>query len=300
MHTPAELNERLTSTRFGEFQEVKPPDPLYHYTSQAGLLSIIKTGELWATKVQYMNDSTEFGRAVDLGRTRLLSRSVHTVPVDKILTRLDGIANINICSVSFCRNPDLLSQWRGYSRSGSGYAIGFYSGALLETAKKHGCRLGRCIYDEETQIHIIDELIDQINRRSTKYSDIDPDVLLTLLSNSFAEALIEFGAFFKDIGFQEEDEWRLVTDIKLYRELAFEFRLGKSMLIPYYRLDVSNGSWKDKIAHVMVGPCPHPLISKQAITGLLVNQSVTTENWPAIPRPTHPPVDISKILYRSW
>jgi hypothetical protein len=64
MHTPAELNERLTSTRFGEFQEVKPPDPLYHYTTQAGLLSIIKTGELWATKVQYMNDSTKAHPAV--------------------------------------------------------------------------------------------------------------------------------------------------------------------------------------------------------------------------------------------
>jgi hypothetical protein len=41
-----------------------PPDIIYHYTTQTGLLGIIENKELWATKIIYMNDSTEFAAEV--------------------------------------------------------------------------------------------------------------------------------------------------------------------------------------------------------------------------------------------
>jgi hypothetical protein len=36
------------------------PDIIYHYTNQLGLLGIIEKRELWATKIHYLNDATEF------------------------------------------------------------------------------------------------------------------------------------------------------------------------------------------------------------------------------------------------
>jgi hypothetical protein len=36
------------------------PDFIYHYTNQSGLLGILENRELWATKIHYLNDSTEF------------------------------------------------------------------------------------------------------------------------------------------------------------------------------------------------------------------------------------------------
>lgn len=49
--------------------EEMPPDILYHYTTQEGLLGILKAKQepldqragvvLWATKIQYMNDASE-------------------------------------------------------------------------------------------------------------------------------------------------------------------------------------------------------------------------------------------------
>jgi hypothetical protein len=52
------------------FQKL-PPDHLYHYTGQIGLLGIVESAELWATKIQYMNDATEFGRALAIARQEL-------------------------------------------------------------------------------------------------------------------------------------------------------------------------------------------------------------------------------------
>jgi hypothetical protein len=173
MDEPAELGEPIISTKFREFQRSNPPpDTLYHYTDQAGLLGIIRETEFWATKVQYMNDATEFGRAIGLAKGRMEDRirnskiSGDVDVLDALINNLDHILYINICCVSFCRHPDLLSQWRGYSGLGGGYAIGFCLDAVMETARNHDCSLGRCIYDNATQISIIDELIDQVIRRS--------------------------------------------------------------------------------------------------------------------------------------
>ena len=300
MDKSAELDRPLSSTRFADLHNRDIPNPLYHYTGQAGLIGIIQSGNLRATKVQYMNDATEFGRAVELAKNRIQKRVVNNLDTHSLAAGIDRISQINIFSVSFCQNPDLLSQWRGYSGSGSGYAIGFSAGALVETARNHNSRLGPCIYDEASQITIIDELIDQIIDRAAGNAGVNPHILETSLSAALAEAVIEFGAFFKDAGFWEEDEWRLVTDVKYYRDPAIGFRIGTSMPIPYYCLGVANKSWKNKIADIMVGPCPHPQISRDAVVGLLIHHFVNTDAWPTMATPAHPPVRISTIPYRSW
>ena len=41
------------------------------------------------------------------------------------------MADINVFSVSFCEDDDLLSQWRGYNGGSYGYCIGFQSAALI-------------------------------------------------------------------------------------------------------------------------------------------------------------------------
>ena len=38
----------------------KPPEVLYHYTTQAGLIGIIRGAEIWATHTQYLNDRREY------------------------------------------------------------------------------------------------------------------------------------------------------------------------------------------------------------------------------------------------
>jgi hypothetical protein len=45
---------------------VKRPKALYHYTSQAGLIGIVKSMKLWATSIRYLNDSREYNHDRDL------------------------------------------------------------------------------------------------------------------------------------------------------------------------------------------------------------------------------------------
>jgi hypothetical protein len=252
-----------------------------------------------------MNDTMEFRIAIDIAKRQLEERIKDVNEADQrlykwIINNVDHISHVNICSVSFCRNEDLLSQWRGYSGSGVGFAIGFSTSRLLEAVRKARCRLGRCIYDESDQVQIVNELIVQMAKEATNYP---PDEFANLeppLGTAFETALIKYGAFFKDSCFKEEDEWRIVTEVKYYHDAAFEFRTGKSMLIPYCRFDVQNGSWRNKIVDVVVGPCPYLESSKKATEAFLLKNYVMVDNsWTWGP-PSYPPVRFSKIPYRSW
>ena len=52
------------------------PAVLYHYTTASGLLSMIKSGHLWATELRYMNDPREFlhGAEVILGVIKQIAK----------------------------------------------------------------------------------------------------------------------------------------------------------------------------------------------------------------------------------
>lgn len=65
------MNTGYIPPTFARHLKTEPPDTLYHYTGQVGLLGIIQNAELWATKVQYMNDLAEFRRALSMAQTGL-------------------------------------------------------------------------------------------------------------------------------------------------------------------------------------------------------------------------------------
>jgi hypothetical protein len=89
------------------------------------------------------------------------------------------------------------------------------------------------------------------------------------------------------------NEWRLAVGPKSYVDKAFNFRPGKSMLIPYYALKVAEGSWANKIDEIVVGPCPHPELSRNAVGGLLIRYGATANRG-------YPKIRSSSIPYRSW
>jgi hypothetical protein len=65
---------KLDSMHFRESLRSEPPESLHHYTNQAGLLGIFGTGDFWATKIQYMNDATEFEYSIGLAKQQLERR----------------------------------------------------------------------------------------------------------------------------------------------------------------------------------------------------------------------------------
>jgi hypothetical protein len=312
MTTTSDYSIKLSSTCFREYQKSKAPGILHHYTNQSGLLGIFGSGEFWATKIQYMNDTTEFEYAIGIAKKELEKRyfTIQSSIQNRLrllddkfpetrscnllqwmIEHLDAISAANICAVSFCTDPDLLSQWRGYASLGMGYAIGFHSNGLSEIAQNNACRLGPCLYARVFQERIINELIDEALIQIEVCWNNDVRNSHLPIGSAFERALLECGAFFKDTSFKEEQEWRLITAPKQYSDEVFRFREGGSMLIPYCTLEVrDDGSWANRIGSVMVGPCPHPKSARTAVEGLLMK----VIGYP------HPPVTVSKIPYRSW
>src|SRR5437660_71112 len=109
-------------------------------------------------------------------------------------------------TLPFCDDPDLLSQWRGYSGDNSGFAIGFNSTSLSRIANGYGGRLGHCIYKREDQKETVNIFLDyELHNISCLETPAELDYLQ--VGAHFERMLIQRGTFFKDVGFKQEGEW---------------------------------------------------------------------------------------------
>jgi hypothetical protein len=219
-----------------------PPEALYHYTSQAGLLGIMESCSLWATNINYVNDATEFHRPLRMLRDRLAdeaasreyeakhfrisspARSGHvSVIADRakhLWTTLNKIQSSISCITCFCEDGDLLSQWRSYTTQSYGYSIGFKTAILKARAAQSGFILGQCIYDPDLQTTIIDEALGYLLRLSAP--DDEQGQIGELLN------VLKHIALFKHLSFSQEKEWRMVSvdsiDLKRTHVFALENR----------------------------------------------------------------------------
>ncbi len=262
---------------------------LYHYTSQEGLIGIISTSELWATKVQYMNDSSEFGLALKIAADCLNTRLTNCDAKQKrkldLLIQTLNIGNANVFVSCFCEEGDLLGQWRAYTGANHGYSIGIDSKILNERAGASKFTLGPCVYDAKSQMTIIEEAIEKCLSLTEEECD-----------TTFEYNLITIGAFFKDAQFQEEREWRLVSRATSITHAKVGFRAGQSMISPYLRVALGEKD-TSSISHIIVGPCPHPDLSKKSVEMLLRNARIVEK---AADGDENVDVKNSKIPYRNW
>ena len=289
------------------------PETLYHYTSQAGLIGILNTRSIWASKIHYLNDAREFALALDLAR-RELERRMHAEPSEKYLGRLEllrdkiyTIESINICVCSFSELGDSLSQWRGYGGGRAEFSVGF-SGEWFRRARESlDFSLTPCVYDTEEQERFIREAIDWILAiDSDAYSDkadywdpnrgyADPDrprtvVILPNAGKHFADRLAEIAPLIKDASFKDEREWRLISRPIPMQQL--EHRPGESMMIPYYSIPIGSESEFESISEIVIGPTPHPDLSEGSVRSLAFAAGITTPNGPTIRK--------TRIPFRNW
>ncbi len=140
-----------------------PDKPIYHYTSQSGLLGIVNNRYIWATNIEYLNDSLEFSYAIEIARNEIqyiVSTGIYTQQMLNELTkRLFMYNKENVFVSSFSENADLLSQWRGYCPHGNGFSLGFDFNRLLPLMVEQGFTMAPCVYEVETQKEIVSELI---------------------------------------------------------------------------------------------------------------------------------------------
>lgn len=104
---------------------VRSDEEVWHYTTTAGLKSILVERKLWATSAAMLNDTSELG----LGRSvlrDLLGRAEGISPEiqERALKLLDGNDEALVSFIlSASRNGDSLTLWRNYGGNEVAYAV---------------------------------------------------------------------------------------------------------------------------------------------------------------------------------
>jgi hypothetical protein len=273
------LLERLKTT--------PAPPILYHYTTQVGLLGILRTNCIWATAAQYLNDSSEYAYGLRLiaeglceGGKKAISEceAANLLAIGQSLSPFSGV-----CIVSLTSEGDLLGQWRAYAGSSGGFSLGIRSEYLREAAHRQGFYLVRCIYSHADQQQAIAELIQEFRERMTTSSKWS----LTEQGGCVASAM-RLAVMLKDNSFAEECEWRLISIPKMISEL--EFREGTSTLVPFFKftLGVDKNVYLDSIR---VGPTPHREQAARAAQMLLRKLEISDPE---------DKVTETRIPFRNW
>ncbi len=241
------------------------PHRLYHHTKQSGLLGIVTHRELWATDLRYQNDGLELELALDLVKDIWPDVDPDGDAEPARDFALSQTEQARVYVASFSAEPDVLSQWLGYSGAGNGYALGFSPQSLRAAARTgngRDWRLAKVCYDEHDQRAIVCPWVTEAVRKFTT-EDWDEGPPFPPGGAELLHNVLRFGPLLKHKSFRQEREWRLISPAKAQAAIIdtdFEhdvlFREGVFSLVPFVKLPLgSRGNWG--LEHVRVSPGVH-------------------------------------------
>ena len=259
----------------------QPPEILYHYTGQKGLLGIIGKKEIWASHTQYLNDQREFRHAMGLVRDELsqMARQADTQTgpfveeMNQGMHDHDGLESINVCVCSFSEAGDILSQWRAYGDGVAKFSIGFSGALLRQVSDQMDSWLVPCLYREGEQRALVRALLEDVLKENMAWvpqDDVESEDMYLPRGGNLIAYLNRYAPILKHKTFSEEREWRIVTRPIMCRNERFGYRTGRSMLIPYYRIPLAGPDVKFAVEQIVVGPVPHGDQAVRAVKSLMV------------------------------
>jgi hypothetical protein len=271
---------------------------LYHYTSVESFVSIVNAGELWASHIRYLNDTSEQRLLWDHVQARIETRIETADDIDRerlLLFQSLARSPLELDAYVLCFSKDggdRLSQWRGYGGS-AGVAIGF-DGELLK--KKCSAFTTSRSRNQPTKMGFT--LLRDVLYVEPSGDERSKQIIDTLLDDPEATGredwLTEKGVFrrrvplqasnLKHKAFYDEREWRV--SIFQLPEDFIRFRVRRSIVIPYALFDLGRGEpvWP-LIPRVIVGPSPHQAGTITAIRKMLddrvavVGRSIPFRDW---------------------
>ncbi len=258
----------------------QPPEMIYHYTTQKGLIGILESKAIWATNLYYLNDSSELRYTIDLIQSVL---PIHLALGSEFyeLTRavIDVLKWAELASIyvaSFSEDGNLLSQWQAYGSNSGGFSIGFSTAKMWAAIDRQSFRLAECIYDEEEQKRKAVALIQNLGRSIyDEWREIqtrNPATIKEIVDRNapgFFDQFLEIATVFKAHCFYQEDEWRIISPSISHRHPQVDFRCGKSMIIPYFAFELAEKTSDLPIEEIIIGPTPHKDLSHASLTQLI-------------------------------
>jgi hypothetical protein len=283
---------------------------VFHYTSLDGLLGVAESDVIWATNILYLNDASELHYAKSLLMEELAAyRYTHEAfakadTLDKSLGHffLDSLQNnintllpsptIAFFVCSFSEDGDLLSQWRGYSKAGQGFSLGFSLNRLKSCVKKAHFSIKKVIYDQNEQISEIRKLLTDLhtNFLAEIGNSVDKrqawDEKAKGLLSAFLLEFIRLAPLIKHPKFAEEKEWRVMAALNTVNSSrGVKFRAGSTMVVPYIEVPLPKDGNSLALDEVIVGPTNERTLSAESVKMLFGSHKVKCAgvNYSTIP-----------------
>lgn len=285
------------------------PAVMHHYTSAEGLQGILNNRALWLSDIGFLNDESEMRYALEQARdgfdenVERLRADPNGTPGTSWIAEVLGDASDNIAqqlrsqgtespwrqdyyAASFCTAPSLLSMWRGYAASASGFSIAFDRHVLMSafSDSPDARELEAAQVEELKECNRklrgeIDEVSYGLNTRATMRlnkayhlamnkvvgRDLDEVRKDKTWVDDLGSEIEAVCTFIKHPDFDEEKEVRLLvrsaTDVPLVPSL----RSGPANLVPYVTMKFSPRA----IIAIEVGPSRYRERSGRALRKFL-------------------------------
>ncbi|AIE59046.1 DUF2971 domain-containing protein [Bacillus methanolicus] len=300
-----EIDEKL-SKQFWEFMGEIIRDTnqtkkvLYHYTSLDRFMGMIENNNLWMSKGNFLNDSSEliyiekiandtikkledriiekYGNSESEALLRIDFLKQLRVAIEKFIHDIT-IDDFEVYVLSLTQNQDSLTLWYHYSK-GDGYNIGFSTDALIDkmnAVKKrieHEFNLfyGKVIYDNDQQEKMLIESLIRSFDCIYQFKDrFRFEELAENLHHHFFSVIVSFSIFFKHESFRNEEEYRIALTRRRERKHETEvlFRARNGIIIPYIQIYFAE---KLPVRHVTIGPKNNIGIAKNGVEYYLRNK----------------------------
>ena len=180
---------------------------LWHYTTLESLAAILKSGELWATKYQFLNDRSEMLSGFEAANIWVATHEkseINQLTEDENFFSALAASIGSTYVISFSEAFDSLSMWRGYGdavSNNTGVAIGFSLEDLEQLSQ--GQRFEgplKCNYWSS-------------QNESDFFDDIPLPEQITEAGTQVFSYIAERIPYIKSHYFREEEEWRLVSKL---------------------------------------------------------------------------------------
>ncbi|MCP9759182.1 DUF2971 domain-containing protein [Aquitalea sp. S1-19] len=291
-------------------------DTLYHYTSLNGILGILGSRSIWATHATFLNDASEFLHGLSYAKHvagGIFMEDDYLAAFGWAVRHgLETVSADSLYVASFSEKADLLSQWRGYCPSGAGICLGFAVPQLKNFCDARGYRLEKCIYQHQDQLQSVEALVRECFEKFPKprlsreeydsfdsKGQVDAEIDYRLQTSEGPEklqadaavqwlcaAIAEIAPLFKNEGFHEESEWRIVANEP---QEQVKFRASSSYLAPYVELELLSDATKPALREVIIGPNPNQRRCQRSIAMLLEASGLVDVD-----------VKVSPLPFNSW
>jgi len=252
-----------------------PRQCLYHYSDARGLEGILRTGEIHATDLRFMNDAGELHYGQSLIRD-VAEQQLHSC-TDRIRSAFSVVPSslqdlsFRFYASCFCEDSDVLSQWRAYGNAGGGYAIGFDFNALISVMREagHARSLQRVDYNlssQKTRVgRAFAEFIRIANRCETEFKEHpECQAAVDYCASSASLFLVLELSRMKHPAFREEQEFRIV---EIASEAPKNFRVSRSgLLVPFIKLVFGGADSEPRtVAELRWGPTQNPALAHASL-----------------------------------